>query len=407
MVFNRLFKNILKKKEILNNPIITSFKDIENCIYKKKQEIKNKEKDVLKNIKEKKEVFIKEINIKAKDIENIDIDSKDVDKRIKKIVKKNIKEYLDRLNNLIDKINNLDEENFEIFIKSINNYFIDFEKKSIINYERASFLLKNDLFELRKDLVDFSEYLVKILEKEKNIIKTSRIIYLVQESLEEIKEANKTIEETNIEIKHIEEKRKDLESNKQELLEKIKNIKENKKHIENIKKIEALKINENKITKNIFELKEIIDFKALANIYHVDKRKMLVIKEYKENFKENFTKNNNDYFFTLLEDAKLNNTKITSKIEEINKLKEKINVYKKTITKDETKELFNEINNIKTEIEATNFEKENKLKKLDKIKQNKAEFFTLLKKDLSKINIEISNDCYLQTRWDSNPRSQA
>lgn len=390
MVFNKLFEKIFKKeKDSKTSKKEISFEETETWIISEKEKTKNTEKEILNTIENKKKQFLEEIKENIKNIEELDVDSKDADKRIKKIVKKNVNEYLVRVKKLTENINKLDENSFEAFINTINNNFIDFEKKSILNYEKAIFLIDKPLVDLRKTIADFSNFLIKVFEKNKDIISVSRKLSFVQEKVQEIKVFNKKLLETNENIKQIDEKIKNLEQENKNILENIKNIKEDKEYIENLEKIEDIKKEETKLKKELLNLKEMIDFKALGNIFHIDENKIKVIKNYKDDFEKHYLNDNGDNILKLLDDAKLNSSEIIFKANHINNIQKEIIRKKATINKDKTKDLLVDIDKNKKEIENLSLEKMNEHKKYEKTEIAKEELIVYLKKTLDYFNIKL------------------
>ncbi len=390
MVFNKLFEKIFKKeKDSKTSKKEISFEETETWIISEKEKTKNTEKEILNTIENKKKQFLEEIKENIKNIEELDVDSKDADKRIKKIVKKNVNEYLVRVKKLTENINKLDENSFEAFINTINNNFIDFEKKSILNYEKAIFLIDKPLVDLRKTIADFSNFLIKVFEKNKDIISVSRKLSFVQEKVQEIKVFNKKLLETNENIKQIDEKIKNLEQENKKILENIKNIKEDKEYIENLEKIEDIKKEETKLKKELLNLKEMIDFKALGNIFHIDENKIKVIKNYKDDFEKHYLNDNGDNILKLLDDAKLNSSEIIFKANHINNIQKEIIRKKATINKDKTKDLLVDIDKNKKEIENLSLEKMNEHKKYKKTEIAKEELIVYLKKTLDYFNIKL------------------
>jgi len=64
---------------------------------------------------------------------------------------------------------------------------------------------------------------------------------------------------------------KNIKESDKKILKDIEKIKKSKSYIENLKKQEEIKLDEKELEKEVYKLKEIIDFKALAGIFHTKK----------------------------------------------------------------------------------------------------------------------------------------
>ncbi|HKL23628.1 MAG TPA: hypothetical protein VJ895_02655, partial [Candidatus Nanoarchaeia archaeon] len=169
----------------------------------------------------------------------------------------------------------------------------------------------------------------------------------------------KAIREDEIKINNLRENIKNRE-------EKIQEIKNSNEYIENKnkekKKAEKIK----KLEHEIESLKEIVDFKSLANFYHSFEREMNLVKECRENFRQIFKRSKENNFLTLLEGANLLDNKTMEKIKKIDELKkeiEEISIEELGIEKieNEIKDMGIEIENIFSEIKSKN----KKVKQID------------------------------------------
>jgi len=392
MGFATFFKKIIQKDKV-NEPKTNTreltFNELKNIVENKENEIKSKEKEIFLSIKDRATIFVNELKHKVKDLEGIDLKSKDTHERVKLIVKTNLNIYIDHIKGLIESISDLNENNFENNIKLINHIFMDFEKKTFISYQRSVFLIGDDLIETRKSIADFSKYLINMLEKNKEIIGYSRIINSITKKVNQVSEANETINKFDDTIKLLTEKIKMLEEQNIINIEIIENIKKTNSYNENSKKLGLVKLSEIELNHEIYELKKIIDFKGLGNVFHTDERKTKIINTYKDKFEETYLKDNGTSILSLLDEAKLNNLTIISKVRQINEKQEELIKIKATIKKDETEDLFAKIQNTKNEIENINTEITNELKKSEKIKIQREDLINSIKQELARINVKI------------------
>lgn len=368
-----------------------AFDNIRNLIENKIKKIEDKENEIFVLIKNKISVIIKELDEKVKVLENIDIESIKSEDRIKLIVKGNLNNYINYVKSLTENLYNLKEESFEKFIVMLNEIFLDFNKKSHMSYQKVTFLIGNEIAVIKDSIINFSKYLGKVFKENKDIIDSSKIIHSIKLKLEEIDEIKENIREVDEKNKSLDREIKNIKETNKRVLEEIEKIKEDDSYIENLKKQEEIKLKREELEKEIFKLREMIDFKALGNIFHVSKEKINIIKAHKENFQTIFQKDDGVNILSLLDEAKLNNETISSKIKQINDKKEEIIKNKATIKKDETEDLLAEIEKIKLKIENLNNEKAKELKRCEKFKLNEKNIINSIKQELVKINVTISD----------------
>jgi hypothetical protein len=388
----KLFKKIINKKEKKIDQIQTiNFEDINNWYDTEIQKIKTSENTILKQIENRTNIFIVEIKNNIAELEEINIDLKDANERVKKIVKQNFKQYIEHAKKLLENINTIEYTNFEKTISQLNSFFIGFEKKSILNYQKTSFIINKDLQLIRKNIIEFSKDIKNIFEENKNIIKKYKEINNIDLKVKEILKLKEKIIKFNKNLDTLNQELKDTERIKEDYLKEIEENKKNKEYIENIKKIEELKKLKQIVKDNLYKLKQIIDFKELGNIYHSNINKMEILKLYRERFQDTYLKNSGEDLLNLLENTKINNPKIIEDIKEINEYLKKIRNIKETIKEDKNEKLKfeiektnNKINEIKSEIDIEN-------QKIKKAIDYKKDLIIHLKNDFEKRNIILKD----------------
>ena len=375
-----------KKKEQIVEIEKISQNEFQNWLSNKKTKIEKQEQEILILIKKRISQFVSELEEKIPVLHKVDIEEKKVEEKIKLIVKENLRNYIDYLEKLIIKLKEIDNE--KEIIRKINFIFTDFQKKSALSYEKTTILIGKEMKDVKESIRKFFRDIEEIIKNNQEIIDESKIIGLVEievKKLNEIKniklEITKNIEESN-------NKRNSLEKTIKIKEEEIKNIKKSEKFLEENKKEEELKTKKQELEKDIENLRGIIDFKALANFYHIFEEKMKIIKEYKENFKQTFQKTKGEDIMFLLRESKLHNVNILNKFQEIEEKRKEID----NIVIEETgiENLEGVIKEMKLEIEDFNSKKFMKEKKLEKLEINLNDVIKSIKIELIKINVELN-----------------
>ncbi len=371
--------------------------DLEGWILDKKEKVENKKNIVSNLIKEKIIRLIQELREEIETLEKIDLKEMKVEEKTKFIVKENLNSYIKYLRELITNLKNLENQKFDDLIEKINSTFFNFNKKSSISFQKATFLIGEELGMVKKSLNYFLKNTDNIIKKNKNLINLSKTIDSAENNLKEINEIQKFKYGIEDNIKELEQKINNLKNKTEKVEEEIDNIKQSKEYLKEKEKEKEIEIKKEELKKRIFELRAMIDFKFLANVFHSNKKKMGIIKECKENFPENFLtnlQNKKTKIIDLLKEAKAKNEeKVLKKIKEIAEKEQEIN--KSSFKKNKIKEIKNlnfEIKNTESKIEELSYKINKEKKKYEKIKNEKDMLIILIKNELLEIGIELEID---------------
>ena len=384
------FKKITKKnkvKEIVIKKL--DFSEIQSWIENKTEKKKFKEKEIIFKVEAKIKHLVEELKEKIIILEDFDINAKKEQDRIKNIVADSREKYIESVEELIAKLNNLQESKLEKFIDKINKIFFEFDKKTFKNYERATILIGKEMTSIKESLKVFSKELLKIFDENKSIITSFKHFLIINEKLNMLNQISKTLKEINEKKSNLNEKLNEKEKENKILKQNLEKIKTSHAYLENLAKQEKIKSLREESKKNILELKQILDFKALTNFFHINPGQMRIVKEHKENFQINFEKDNGKAIIELLDEAQLNNNIILEKINQIKtKMQETAN-HEQNLQKDETQETYLKIKEINLEIDNLKIEEFKENKREEKLKANQQELMSALKKELGKINVEV------------------
>ena len=384
------FKKLVKKNKVEEIVIEKfAFSEIENWIENKIKENELKEKEILFVVGGKIEDFIKELREKIVILEDFDVEAKKEKEQIKNIVINSREKYIESVEDLIEKLNNLEEPKLKKFIEKINKIFFDFHKKSFKNYERATILIGKEMASIEEILKVFSKNLLKTFDENKLIIDSFKNLLIIKEKLNTITPIDKILERINEKKSNLNKKISEKEKENRILKEKVEEIKTSPAYLENLAKQKKIKFLREESKKNILELKQVLDFKVLANFFHINQEQMRMVKNHKEDFYTHFIKDNGKSIISLLDEAKLNNDKIVEKIKKIHSKLEETKNCEQEIKKDETQEACFRIKEVCLEIDNLKIEKVKEEKRDEKLKTSKEELINILKQELGKLNVEV------------------
>ncbi len=385
------FRKIAKDKENENktlNDEKLSFSEVGNWIENKKKEIETNEKKVFIAIKDRINVFFHNIEAKINVVKGIDVHSKKAEDRLKSATEDGRAKYIEALGFFITTLNNLREDNIKNVMFKVDKIFVDFNKLSNMSYERAPILIGKEMADIRNEIKGMSKDLIEIFDGHKVSLDSSKTISALEVKLKQHEEINKDKERTIEKIAHLSIDILGKEEKNKEINEEIEKVKQSHEHLEHLKTIEECASINNDLAKDFMNLIQAIDFKALANFYHIFEDKMNVVKSYRDKFRVNFEKDNGKEIIYLLDTAKLNTSKISEMINNINSKREALKA-KTEETNDKTKELHANIRKNIFEIEEMKSAYLKEQKRLEKFKTEKEEVFNEIKKEFENIGVDL------------------
>ena len=307
------------------------------------------------------------------------------EERIKHIVRENTDNYILHLKELTSKLENIEEENLES--NKIKSIFLDFDRKSKMNYQKSTFLIGKEFEKINGSVGKFFKDLDRLHDENKELLQNLNSLSNLKEKLEKLKSSDKIIsglenENENLE-KNLKKLKKELESHEAKLDKERQGRSylewsEQNNDFENIKET---------LNKKMQMLASMIDFKALAKAWHKNPPEMEIIKRYKANFEEAFEKDKGEILkrVTNLLD---NKETINKEVIEISDLERKIKSVK--LNKDPSlpaKEKIDEFQNGILKLQEKKASENNKINKLNSAREN---LLQAIKKDLETFGVQLS-----------------
>ncbi len=358
------------------------------------KDLKAKEKETLALIQKKVEFLADELKEKINAAESFDINLKKEEDKIKSSVEEGRKKYLESVISIINNLNGLKKESLEKTIADTDKIFSDFNKRSRMSYERATILIGKEMAEIKESLKAFSGDLIKIFEGNKSLIEFSRAVFLIKLKLIQFEKIEQERQKIDREIISLNNKITEKEKESGEILAEIAAIKKSPEYLEKQERQEKIKLFKNELEKDIYDLGQLIDFKALGNFYHIFENEMQIVKAHRDDFQVNFQKDLGRSILSLLETAKLNNKNISDKLNQMHKKKEEILKLETDLENEKNKDKANELYSGSTktilEIGDSKNKKSREEKRLEKLKEDKEKVINELKESLEKLGAELN-----------------
>jgi len=390
MGFFKFIKKVLDTaKEIDEEIVIAKVKsdDINSWIHNQKKALAEEESKFLKQITERVLLLADELETEVTALQEVNFDDIKTEKRAKMIVGTNLDLYIGHLTKLIVTLRELNITTTHNLLENITMIFRNFEQKSMKNFQKAAFLVGHKLGDIGVSTGKFFKDIRQQIKDNNSLINRAKIIHAVDLELNEIDNFEKTKLEFKSNIDAFEQNINKLESKKKGIDEEIESIKKSKSYAKETNEREEFEKDKTELTKSIYELRKLIDFKLLSNTFHSNHKHLAIVRNYKANFEEAFQRDSGKKLIILLEEAKINQSNILDSIKKITKTQQKIE--NTVIESDKIENLNKDITNITHQIEDLNSKKEIEQKKHNKFQTSKDKIWDIIKSKLSKINVEL------------------
>jgi len=384
MGFTDFLKKVFRKKverEKPENPDGIPLNEVNKWVKDKGDKIKSEEEKIIKAVQIKISGAIKELDEKIKDLEVVNVNSIKSEEKIKLIVKENLKKYLEDVSKFAHNLSGFSDlpetggKNLSRFFTNLERLFLEFEKRSYKNYEKATILIGKEAGEVRRTIKRLYDQLKKVFEENKGIIDILNSISDIREIQGKVSNLSRFISDLEKKKYFLDEKIKSIKEQNKKINEEIEEIKKSKEYSEWLKEKGQIEPLRREVEREIFSLKNMIDFRHLGNTFHVDEKKMHIVKLHKENFPEHFEKDQYSRILALInETSHKNKQEISEKIDQIRKEKEKITEMENSIKRDPLKEKFSGIEKNSMEIKSLENEKEKIQKSYEKTEEKRKKF---------------------------------
>ena len=368
------------------------FKGIDNWI--KDNDSKGKEKldEIIEFIKNEVWVLANSLTQNIESLKGINIENKKVEQRAKFIVKQNLDYYVVGLEKLMKDLKKLDVKDANESIEEINNLFIEFDKKTNMNFQKATFLIGKELEETKKIISEFFKNLKVNAKKNKEFLEMQRVMTVVKCNLYKKNGLKEIISEMN---KGIDGKSEEIVVLKKEIKkcrDFIKDVKKSKDYDKELKSRREIVDMEQNLVKKFGELRGLVDFKSLSGVFHSNKKEMGLIKEYESNFRDAFDLNSGEDLIGLLNDAKINSEEIGLKVEEIKEFDGEFVMLRDGFKDKESKKIVDkesEIEKLNHKISELEYELSRKNRKLEKVYEEEKEVVEKIKVELFGVGVLV------------------
>jgi len=380
------FDFLKRKKEKIEENDKVKFEELESWIQGKIKKNWQREEELLSLVKQRISLLVTEFGDELRILKSMDLRNKKAEDKIKFLVNENLNSYIAFLSGLRDNLNDLDksQKTLESLMARMNFVFYDFNKKSFTSYEKATFLIGDELSKVRESIRVFLNDLNGILENDKSIVQNSKIFNLVLSKLSEVKENETSKAEIEENIRKVEQKLAEAENKAKEIEKNIEKTMNSEEYAQRVRKRAEIELKTKEIKNDMIKLKESFDFKGLAKALYGDEKKMRILKDYELNFYEYLEADNLSNLLSLIEESKKNI--LIKQVTDIINRKKELGVID---NKDETSPLKGDLEMANSARDALLREKSNELKRIQKLAEQKKEIIDMIRSELAKMKVEL------------------
>lgn len=366
---------LTKENEKIEKYTETSLSGINTKIKENQQEIGRKKHELDSLAVNKSKEFISVLKEKIKNLELIDLNKRKEDAKIKLIVRENLNFYISYLKKLVVDLEKAEEKDY---IRRANQLFFMFERLAKPAFEKATFLIGEELGEVKNFVSSFIAEIIKLSqENQKQIDKESRLKELISnfEKIENLKKAALSAEKS---INLIASQKKEAQVKLEKIKEEINNLKLSQEYA---LAVEEKLVEEQKIENQLSLIKNKINFKNLARLFHTIESKNKLIKEYQNNFRQSLLDDKNLEIIELAKSIELD-------ISELRQLKQKIEAGKESKINEIIANSEEKARNLAISLEIMNNSENEEKKKISRFNEK----ISGLEKEIKEKYLNIVND---------------
>ncbi len=331
--------------------------------------------------------FSREMKNSVEIVKNVDLSKRKEYERVKIIVQDNLNLYIEQIKKLLSDLEKIDEKEpagcFSRIFASLN----EFSRVSHMPYEKATYLVGKEMASVRSLARHFGQNISALAEQNKAFFEETKQIKKLSDLCNELKESKRLEDSMKGDILEFNKKIEAIENEIKKLSDEILNIKNSADYLKEAEeKQEYLKKQED-LEKELQAIKQKIDFKALAKVFHNDKKKAQLIRDYSRNFKDALM---TDETLKIVEMA---NDSQNLNLPQLKELKASIQSDSLYVSKTENKilEIEDKIKSLEIEKAGAKAGIEEKNKKLARIAKKKSEIVSELKGALAPMNLSLKD----------------
>jgi len=272
------------EKEIQAESI--SFEQLPRKIEALTKEISAKNQGLRKQIDERISAFEQDAEGRIDSLKQVDLSKRKEYDKIKVAVKQNLELYIFYLDKLAKDLKKLEDGDLGKHIDKIFSILNDFNKASYAPFEKATFLIGKEMAAARNAVMTFAQDMNRIVSNNKTFFEEAKLINKVADFLKEAVQAETLSKDAGTKIADFGEEIKSLKEEHENTKKEIDNIRSTNDYKKDSEEKEDYIRKQNLLEKELQLIRQKIELKSLAKVFHHDRKKSQLIKEYSNDFKK-------------------------------------------------------------------------------------------------------------------------
>jgi len=311
-----------RKKELVEEKVVVeSFEDAVGIFEERVVVLKSREREVLADVIERLDGFYVSVEEKLGVLEGVDIEGKKEHERAKILVRQGLDKYVGLVRGLVDDLRKLERDDLGKFAREVGRVFVGFEKASARVYERATYLIGDEMMAVRNEIRKFYNGLLKTFDGKKVLIGDLRRAKEIRGKLDEVSRMEGRLVGLKDEVSEIDSAVVRLKGDVVRLKGEVEDVKVSSEYVAYLKLKDKVGVLSGRIEKEVLKLKGMIDFKKLIGIVHGDARELGVVKRFRDSFVSEFALDGGK-FIKILGDCGMMSSEIEGQVSLVGKLKE-------------------------------------------------------------------------------------
>jgi hypothetical protein len=344
--------DFFKKKPVEDKGEVESltYKEAEKVFEERSEALKKREGEVLLEIGDRLEEFYVSVEKGLDVLEGVDLESKKEHERAKILVRQGLDKYVGFVRVLLKDLRRLDRDDLRKFVREVGGVFVGFEKGSAKFYERATYLIGDEMMAVRNEIRRFYNGLLNTFEEERGLIGNLKRVEKIELKLGEIEGIGEKLGGFEREASENDKGVDDAKNEVERLKGEVEVIRGSEEYASRLKVAEEVEGFERGFNAEIVKLKGMIDFKRLIGIVHSNERELGIVKGYRERFVLEFSRDSGR-LIGILSDCSMMSSEIKEQVALVSKLKGELSEKRESVGVDVSVGKLEEVKKIEGKIE--------------------------------------------------------
>ncbi len=352
LLFNMGMFDFFRKKEVVRENVeIGSFEEAVRIFEERVEVLREKERVVLSDVVERLDGFYVSVEGKLGVLDAVDIEGKKEYEKAKILVRQGLDKYVGLVRGLLKDLRGLRKESLGEFVGEVGRVFVGFEKGSCKVYERATYLVGDEMMAVRNEIRKFYNGLLKAFEGEKDLIVWLKKCDEVKGKVGEISRMEENLVGLDKEDRLNEDRVIGLKDRVVGLKGEVEGVEKSVEYVGYLKARDEVGVLSGRIEREVMKLKGMIDFKRLVGVVHSNEKELGAVKRFRDSFVSEFSSNGGG-LVELLESSGMMSSEIEGQVDLVVGLKKELVEVKKKVGVDVVEEKLGEVGKIEREVEV-------------------------------------------------------